>query len=983
MARGSPVILILLALSLALTLPGSRAQEESAGEILARARQVYTERGPQAAMPLLEQALDSYRKAGDRRGEAVVLGHLGNCHKRLGNLPQALEDLQQALTMKRDLGDRLEEGKTLSHLGLVYWEMGDYRQAIDHLTRSISLARELGDRKLEGAALNNLSLVYDEQGDYSRSLEQYRQALKLHRATNFAEGESATLGNIGGVYLLLGQFREATRYYQQALAISERLSLKPSASQDLGNLALCHLGLGQVDEALATFDRALSLAAEAGLKKEEADWRRGKGETLFRLGKYDAAGEEYQRALRAYEQAGLKRELVEALNDLGTLHVLLGDAESGESEFRRAVALAQELGHSQDVTINLISLGNLEWRRKRYEKAADLYTQALARARVANDRGQMVASLIQLALTCPELGRFAEAARDGQEALGITRELGTRLSEAEALFALGEVERRQGRLDVALEHYAAGEEIAGAVGDPELGWRLAYGRGQALEKSARLEEAVGALRRAVAIIETVRSQLLEERYRAGYIEDKYQVYVALVRLLLKLERPREAFLFSEKLRARSYLDLLNRGLPPIHDPVQRQEESELRERIRRLQKALEQEAAKPPPEQRRTAVEIFSRELSAAERAYQNLLDDLRRTQPQYAAARALDIPSPDDVQAKLPPESALIEYVIGEQDLVIFVLTRQKLRATTVPVRAIDLEAKVALVQDLIPRTESTAWLKPAESLRRTLLDPIEQAGWLDGVRRLYVVPHGSLHYLPMAVLPQVTAKGAHFAVENYVISYLPAAAALINGARKKKAERSLFALAPSRARLSYAQREAQSITEFFPPQRLVLLGAQATEGAFKRRASRYQVIHLATHGYFNRLNPLLSGVELEPDRIEDGRLEVHEILGLELKAQLVTLSACNTALASGYFTDVPAGDDFVGLTRAFLFAGSPSVLASLWEVNDRSTLRLMRSFYGHLAQTDKATALAQAQRELGRQGGRFSHPYYWGPFVLVSMTN
>ncbi len=108
--------------------------------------------------------------------------------------------------------------------------------------------------------------------------------------------------------------------------------------------------------------------------------------------------------------------------------------------------------------------------------------------------------------------------------------------------------------------------------------------------------------------------------------------------------------------------------------------------------------------------------------------------------------------------------------------------------------------------------------------------------------------------------------------------------------------------------------------------------------------MLHLATHGYFNRFNPLLSGLELEPDGREDGRLEVHEILGLKLAARLVVLSACDTALGGGYFAEVPSGDDIVGLTRAFLFAGSPSVVASLWAVNDRSTMGLMRAFYGQL---------------------------------------
>jgi len=167
-----------------------------------------------------------------------------------------------------------------------------------------------------------------------------------------------------------------------------------------------------------------------------------------------------------------------------------------------------------------------------------------------------------------------------------------------------------------------------------------------------------------------------------------------------------------------------------------------------------------------------------------------------------------------------------------------------------------------------------------------------------------------------------------------------------------------------------------------MLLVGSRATESLFKRFADRYDVIHLATHGYFNKLNPLLSGVVLEPDAENDGRLEVHEILELKLNAELVTLSACDTALGSGYFAEVPAGDDLVGLTRAFLFAGSPSVLASLWEVNDRSAVQLMHSFYSQLRNGDKAAALAKAQREM-RARGLYRHPYYWGAFTLVGRMN
>jgi CHAT domain-containing protein len=264
-------------------------------------------------------------------------------------------------------------------------------------------------------------------------------------------------------------------------------------------------------------------------------------------------------------------------------------------------------------------------------------------------------------------------------------------------------------------------------------------------------------------------------------------------------------------------------------------------------------------------------------------------------------------------------------------------------------------------------------------LIEPLEQAGWLDDIDRLYLVPHGILHYLPFAVLPRTGDGGRRLLVEDYTLAYLPSAAALVHLKHGSASEASLLAMAPERSRLEYAPREVRSISRFFPQSHLLLEGRRATEASFKTRSGSFGVLHLATHGSFNKLNPLLSGLELEPGGGEDGRLEVHEVLDLRLAADLITLSACETALGSGYFAEVPAGDDFVGLNRAFLFAGTTSVLATLWEVNDRSTLELMEIFYSRLGAGDKGAALAAAQRDMVQSGGPYAHPYFWAPFTLV----
>jgi CHAT domain-containing protein len=163
------------------------------------------------------------------------------------------------------------------------------------------------------------------------------------------------------------------------------------------------------------------------------------------------------------------------------------------------------------------------------------------------------------------------------------------------------------------------------------------------------------------------------------------------------------------------------------------------------------------------------------------------------------------------------------------------------------------------------------------------------------------------------------------------------------------------------------------------VLTGTAATEEAFRRAAPAQRVLHLATYGVLNKQNPLFSYVELGAGGAHDGRLEAHEVFGLDLAAHLVVLSACQTALGSGRLADVPPGDDWVGLTRAFLHAGAARVVATLWPVEDQATAALMERFYQTLATgAEPARALAEAQRAL-LAAPATTHPFYWAGFVTV----
>ena len=766
------------------------------------------------------------------------------------------------------------------------------------------------------------------------------------------------------------------------------------------NIGLSLTGLGRSQEAIQTLDRAINLAHEAGLVKEEADSRKAKASALLQLGKYTQALDQYNQAIKVYQQAGLngeaefKQNLVEGLGDLGNLEIRLGDLASAERDFRRAIEVAEEIKHPRGVTINLISLGDLQLRQNRLPEAAALYTQALSRSNQADDKGSAAIARVQLAHTYRSLKKFDDAEQQARQARETAKTTEAKPLEAEAVYALAEIYRARGSSQDALNTFSEGAAIARDIANPELSWRFEFGRGQSLENLNRNDEALTAFQSAVKTIETVRGELREERFRAGYIEDKYQVYVALVQLLLKLGRVEEAFVASERLRARNYLELLNRGQPPIRNQSQKEKEITLRSRIRDLQKKLEEETSKPGPDQKRTAVDLYSKELSAAESEYENFLDDISSSEPSYASVRGLKVPSSNEVSQQLAAGTSIVEYVLGENAVFVFVITSEGLHAKTVPTRSEDLKSRIETLRDLMLRNTTNEWKLPAAALYQTLIAPIEREGWLKDTKQLYIIPHANLHYVPFAVLQDQNK----LLVDKYVIAYLPAAAALMQGdlpkerrmlgpqasppasspSSSQETSGTILAMSPGSTRLQYTRMESESVSSFFPKRNTLLVGSRATESSFKKLADGFDLIHLATHGYFNKTNPLLSGLQLEADNSDDGRLEVHEIMELRLKAKLVTLSACDTAVGSGYFSDIPPGDDLVGLTRAFLSTGTPSVLASLWEVNDRSAVTFMDNFYRQLQQRDKATALAMAQRQM-RLRGVYRHPYYWAAFVMV----
>jgi CHAT domain-containing protein len=443
---------------------------------------------------------------------------------------------------------------------------------------------------------------------------------------------------------------------------------------------------------------------------------------------------------------------------------------------------------------------------------------------------------------------------------------------------------------------------------------------------------------------------------------------------------------SEQLRAREMLEQMSLGRltapsAGAYNLVSR--EQDLRRRIGELAHALD--AARRSGNQRGPDVSGASatdrQALLRAQDEYTDLLLQLREREPRHARYVAPRVATWREVARRLAPDQVLVTYLVSDSGSLAFIVARDSVVAVDLPVSRRELVGLIDFARGLLmsPRAEPTssvAW----QRLNGYLITPLEETGLLAGVRRLVIVPHAELHYLPFATLMEGSGSDRVLG-DRYELTVAPSASIWLElGDRAvRRAGQGTLAFAPRPEVLPASWREVASIDRVSPGPVLTRIGSMATEAYFRAEAPTRRILHLATYGLLNRHNPLFSYVELAPGGGHDGRLEVHEVMGMSLVADLVVLAACQTALGSGSQADVPPGDDWVGLTRAFLEAGATRVVAALWPVDDWATAALMDRFYGALANGVRPErALAQAQRALRAQAAT-SDPFYWAGFVLV----
>lgn len=888
------------------------------------------------ALPEYELALAIARTQRDAILENRVRRNIIQCRLTLNEPGNHQEDLRGIYTISESAGDWDNAVATLRTLGVYFGMRGEADSARVVFERGLALGREHGVARHQAAFLLNLSTLDQQQGQLGQARARLEEALRSARAegTRDTRYELIALLSLASLRRTLAEYSASLALLREALPLAEASGTQDALADVRYSIGEVYRLLGRPDEALREYQAMLPIVRRLDLRSLEIAALRASGHAQASRGELEAARQCLQQAWECVEGTQNAQRRAVALGDLGWIHGLLGEDAAAERFLLRAHALADSNG-------NQPLLAGLE----------------------------------------KDMAELAE--------------------------------KRGGR-DAALALFDRSAERARATRWTTLLAEVYLAKARCLRRAGRLEEADSLLVGSLEIVESLRAGQAGEGTRMGFQSESREVYTERASLLRELGARRtaggpadssgaplvEAFRVAEMAQARALLDFLGGDPPPPDEAVPvalREREETLRHRLASLQTQLSRVASRDHWD---------AATIDSLGKLHENASRDFQATQEEIAvrypnSLSRLGTRSPLDLEEirdrVLAEDEMLIEYLVGKDETLVFLLDRKRFAVAHIAAGADSLARRVEALRRLILADAAAPVLREAAAGLYDLLLGASSLAVPDGVR-LLIVPDGPLHYLPFAALHD----GTGFLVERHAISCAPSASLLdvqLEQRRRdrRRATRAVLAVGdPASYRgkellserrgamgtgaawqfgeLPFAAEEARRVARRFGERR-VLVGSEATEEAVKEALPEAACVHFATHAILNETDPALSGMVLaqDDDPAEDGFLQAHEVLRTRLAADLVSLSACNTGLGT-----LVRGEGVLGLTRAFLCAGAQAVLISLWEVPDRSTADLMDDFYrGYLEQGLPAdAALRTAQRDAIASGASVRE---WAPFVLV----
>jgi CHAT domain-containing protein len=882
----------------------------------------------------------------------------------------------------------------------------------------LQIATQLGDKRLQGLTYYNTARYYFGQGKIDRAIESYTQSKAVFEQGGLQRDLIYVLADLGLMYIYKGDYEAARRCSQESLAVAQRIknaNVEAGAWPDEYGIGTALSNLGYISRRSGDYEKALdyfqqSLVAYRKINtggKHDVDVLDG----LAELGRtYNAQGD-YLRALSYLSQAmdlasRYEDRVASICNSIGIIYTNQRDYTKAVDYFQRGLTITDKNGDEFRRAELLLNIGVAYQFQEDYLSALKSFEASLVVARQIHYAELFIPIYEGRGTVLKAQAKYKEALDALDSGLQLARQSQDKTRIAELLWRESEVFLASGDASKSIESASLAAQLADQLSLQNVRYLALTNLGKSYRAAGQNDLAMQTFKKATAQIEQMRKKVAGlENERQLFFEDKVIPYHEMVDMLISQNRDaanEEALLIAESAKARVLLDVFSAGrinLARAMSDRDREEDRRLNQRIVDLNNQIGEENRKAKSDG--SILKSLADQLRQARSAYETFRNSLYAAHPELSTNRPQTTAATMSELAPLMNENtAFLEYVVTDSKTYLMAVTESagsiELRAYPISASSSELGKRTRVLRDEI--TTESAFADDARKLYDLLLRPAEQQ--LKGKTSLCFVPDGILWDLPFQALEP---RDGRYLLEDYAISYAPSLSVLKEMSVRNSAERapaSLLAFGnptlPSEIaanlRTTYrgenlgplpeAEIEVSALkTIWGTPSSRVLVGPDARKSVFLQEASKYSIIHLATHGILDDASPMYSRLIMaraENDATDDGLLEAREIMQLNLRADLVILSACQTARGR-----IGAGEGMVGMSWAFFVAGVPSMVASQWKVNSASTAKLMVDLHKRLKEQSgepetKARALQQASLGVMKDP-RYRHPYYWAGFVLL----
>jgi CHAT domain-containing protein/Tfp pilus assembly protein PilF len=931
---------------------------------------------------------------------------------KLGQFDLALENYVKAVEVARTAGDKLQEGEHLNMIGNYYWGRSNFAKALEHYLKAVDAIQGTDAKTQLISYLYNSGLMYCYLGQPLKGGEYYKKALMLAEEMGHKEEKAKILRSIGFTHAQTSAYSIALDFYQDALEIAKDIRDRQKEAQCLMDIADVSWKRGSFSQAIKKYKESLGISRESGNRSSEFWTLVGMANVFLKTGEFSRSLEYYLKALEVNKQLKIRHQDAVLFSNIANIYANTGDHSKALDYYNQALDIHLETGSKNYEGITLNNIARLYSEQKDYKRALAFYQKALQIAKETGDKRFEANRLNNLADTYTHLENFSEALKCYVGALELAQNLGTKEIEANVACSMGYLFEKSKGYAKAEEFFLKGLSISQEIGYSQKTWMAYAGLASVHKKQGEYPEALKQYKEALKVIEGMRSQIQLGEQRSGFLSGKFEIYISLVSLLYELNQKQpmegfgeESYHIAEKAKARAFLDSLQEGKTNLGSQLSMEFKEEENELLRKIS-AIQTELLKPQLSELKRV--DYLKELEKVEEDYLHLIQRIRSSHPGYAQ---LVYPEPyqlDVIRKKLlGPETAILEYLMGETDTFLFFVTESDFSIHKLSSRK-DLEDRVNDYASLLKTGAAKEFqaFSAGKRLYQELIGPVKDK--IGSIKRLIIIPDGKLNFLPFETLIDPRNNGqSHYLINDFRISYAPSANALISLLDRKNPktqQKDLLAFADPDydyssnssekidaddilrefymeqgfdfSPLKYSAEEVSQISKLIKKKaRDVYTKKDAKEEKIKSlHLADYEIIHFATHGFIDEQVPLRSSLlmALDEDPGEDGFFQAREIYSTVLNANLVVLSACQTGRGK-----LERGEGVMGLARAFLYAGAESVVASLWSINDKATSVFMSYFYKGLSQgMSKEEALQKAKQEMIKS--RYKHPFYWAPFVL-----